>query len=71
MARLESDVTYIKSSVDDIKNVLREHMDEETKRFDRLDERYAAKKVEVIVYGVITIILTAVISAGLYLVIRS
>ena len=64
MVKLETDITYIKTKVDDNEAKL-------DKFIESADKKYASKLTENIVYGLCGTILGAVILALIYLVINS
>ena len=74
MARLETNIDYIKSGIDDLNNKLTKHIADEANDVACIrkesDEKYANKTVERIVYGMVGIILVTVLGAILYLIIK-
>jgi hypothetical protein len=76
MAVIETDMQYLKKGQDEqkvclgeIKDLLREHIKQADEKFERLDDKYASKLIERVVYGMIGLIVAAVIGAILKLVI--
>jgi uncharacterized protein with von Willebrand factor type A (vWA) domain len=65
MAKIETDIGYIKDSVEELKQTLKCHMVEQQGRFDTFDQKFAAKWVEKVVYGVVGVVLALVITAGM------
>lgn len=57
MARIETDIQYIKQSVDELKTVMKD-----------FDNRYASKTVERIVYGGVSIALITIAGAVIYVI---
>jgi hypothetical protein len=62
IVKIETDLTYIKASVDELKEQQREFI-------NKADERYASKLTEKIAYGLVGTIVTIAIIALLRLVI--
>lgn len=56
--------------IDDLKHTVTDGFKEVMDRFDSLDEKYASKLTEKIVYALVGIVLTAVIGALVTLVIK-
>ena len=56
--------------IDDLKHTVTDGFKEVMDRFDSLDEMYASKLTEKIVYGLVGIILTTVVGALIALVIK-
>ena len=46
MARVETNIDNIKEDVSEIKEMLTDHVHRETKRFDDMDKKFAAKWVQ-------------------------
>jgi len=74
MARLETNIDYIKTGIDDLNNKLSQHICDEAinlaKTREESDKKYANKTVELIVYGMVSTILVAVLGAVMYLIIK-
>jgi len=51
IATMESDIGYIKVSVDDLKDIIKEHIIDEKEWRQTLDNRYASKKLEKLAWG--------------------
>jgi uncharacterized protein with von Willebrand factor type A (vWA) domain len=70
MAKMETDIGYIKDAVEELKQTLKCHMVEQQGRFDTFDQKFAAKWVEKAVYGAVGVILALVITAGMGLILQ-
>lgn len=58
MTEVKTDIKYIKSNIDEIKDFIK-----------TADDKYANKTTQKIVYGLVALILTAVMSSLIYMVI--
>lgn len=63
VAKMEKDVEYIKTELGETKELIKEFI-------DKADTKYASKTTEKVVYGMVGTILTAVLLAILYMVIK-
>ena len=74
MAKMETDIKYIKERVDDTHSILQAEIKRTNDRFDQAkkeyDDRYASKNVERFVYGLIGSICFAVLAAIMMVVIK-
>lgn len=74
---MANDIKYIKGEISDIKADFKsmmvsfeEKMENLNNKMENLDNKYASKNVERIVYGLVTIILSTIITAGIYFMIK-
>lgn len=63
LMKLETQQTHIIGEIKDIKEMLKDHIEREEKHLEEMTSRFAAKWVEKIAWGLITIILTAFLYA--------
>jgi hypothetical protein len=74
ISHIKKDVAEIKKSNDknfsELKALLQEHVVISSHEFKCLDEKYASKLVEKVVYGLVGIILSVVAFAVIYLVVK-
>jgi SMC interacting uncharacterized protein involved in chromosome segregation len=62
MMKIETDLAYIKTSVEDLKKTIHEQMELENKRYETLDRKFAAKWVEKAAYSAAAVLLTLLAS---------
>jgi hypothetical protein len=71
---MTEDIKRLKEDTSDIKSLIKSHMEKEDERYERLcenmDKKYASKQTEKLVYGMVGIILTAIVVAVSKLVIK-
>lgn len=71
---MKNEITHIKKDVQEIKEMLKEHTDWEALRYTELKCDFVSKEqffpVKSIVYGMVSLILTAVAGALIYLVVK-
>jgi hypothetical protein len=74
MTEVKTDIKYIKVSQDKLTNKLDEFIDSihRQREQDRkeADDKYASKKIEIWIYSLAGLIITAVVSAGLMLILK-
>lgn len=71
---MKNEITHIKRDVEDIKKMLKDHADWEALKYSELKNDFVSKEqflpVKSIVYGLVSIVLTAVAGALVYLVVK-
>jgi hypothetical protein len=71
---MKNEITHIKKDVEEIKSLIKDHMDWEALKYNELRNVYVSKEqflpVKSIVYGLVSIVLTAVAGALIYLVVK-
>jgi len=69
MARIETDISYIKEGIDDLKTTLTNHIAKESEDLKKMQEENDAKYANIwtqrIVYGMVTVVLIAVLTLAL------
>lgn len=67
---MKNEISHIKNSVQEIKDMLKEHKDWEALRYSELKEEFVSRDqfypVKSIAYGLVSIILTIIIGAMVY-----
>jgi len=65
LVKIETNLNYLKEQVDEIKGLLKDHTEWETKKYDSLEEKFANKWVEkvsiALASGVVLSILTYIL----------
>ena len=67
LAVIETEISGLKDDVQEIKTMLKEHVDWETNKYENLKKDFAAKWVESISVAIIGAVATAVIVGVVYL----
>ncbi len=69
LVKIETKMEVMHDSITEIKEMLKEHVDWEAKKYEELDSKYASKLTEKIVYGLVGLTLSGIVTAAIMIII--